>query len=254
MSQSLLATRCGDDTNSNYTPGSQFQNNLKGLLVSLYDHGSGSNFAYQTTQGSYPDKVYGLFICRGDLSTDTCQDCIDVANGKIQSDCQYKKEGTIWYDECVIRYSYTSFFGTFALEPENCICYFNNDVLKDSKDSTQIQRMFGNLIDQATNSTSTGLYAKGDVKITSARKVYGMVQCTQDLSLSQCSDCLSSALTKFANTTDCPSGKIGKRILTPSCNTRYEMYPFLRNRSIKPPDLGNRTHNDTKGKFFNTCM
>lgn len=109
MSQSYLATRCEDDTNSSYTPGSQFQNNLKGLLDSLYDRGS--NFAYQTTQGSYPDKVYGLFICRGDLSTDTCQDCIDVGNGKIQSDCQYKKEGTIWYDECVIRYSHTSFFG-----------------------------------------------------------------------------------------------------------------------------------------------
>lgn len=245
MSQSYLATRCEDDTFSNYTSGSQFQNNLKRLLGSLYDHGSSSNFAYQTTEGSYPDKVHGLFICRGDLSTDTCQDCLDVANGKIQSDCQYKKEGTIWYDECVVRYSHTFFFGNFTLEAENCICYFNNDELKESKNSSQIGRMFNSLIDQATNSTSNHLYAKGDVN-TSASKVYGMVQCTQDLSLSQCRNCLSSALTKFANTTDCPAGKIGKRILTPSCNTRYEVYPFLRNHSIKPPELGNRTHNDTK--------
>lgn len=246
VSQSYLATRCEDGTFANYTPGSQFQNNLKRLLVSLYDHGSGSNFSYQTTQGSDPDKVHGLFICRGDLSADTCQDCIDVANGKIQSDCQYKKEGSIWYDECVVRYSHASFFGTFSLEEENCICYFNNDELKESRNSSQIQRLFNNLINQATNSTSNGLYAKGDVNITSARKVYGMVQCTQDLSQSQCRNCLSSALTKYANTTDCPSGKMGKRILTPSCNTRYEVYPFLRNRSTRPPDSGNRTRNDTK--------
>ncbi|WOH15777.1 hypothetical protein DCAR_0935323 [Daucus carota subsp. sativus] len=75
MSQSFLATKCEDNTFANYTAGSKFQNNLNRLLASLFDHGSSSN-SDQATEGSYPDKVYGLFVCRGDLSADTCQDCI----------------------------------------------------------------------------------------------------------------------------------------------------------------------------------
>ncbi|KAL1803622.1 hypothetical protein ACET3Z_032269 [Daucus carota] len=98
MSQSFLATKCEDNTFANYTAGSKFQNNLNRLLASLFDHGSSSN-SDQATEGSYPDKVYTVSLYAEVIFQKTLARtafCIDVANGRILSDCQYKKEGAIW--------------------------------------------------------------------------------------------------------------------------------------------------------------
>ncbi|KAK1359156.1 Cysteine-rich RLK 10 [Heracleum sosnowskyi] len=75
--------------------------------------------------------------------------------------------------------------------------------------------------------------------------VYGSVQCTPDLSQLQCQNCISSALLNFANTSICPEGKRGKRILTPSCNIRYEMDLFDVEPPLQPPNQGTKTDNGT---------
>ena len=53
---------------------------------------------------------------------------------------------------------------------------------------------------------------------------YALVQCTPDLSQTDCSDCLLSAFGKIPS---CCDGKIGAVIFTPSCNFRYEEYTFF---------------------------
>lgn len=54
-----------------YTAGSQFEKNLDTLLRrTLYINGSGSISA-TAKKGSYPDEVYGLLLCRGDVSEKT---------------------------------------------------------------------------------------------------------------------------------------------------------------------------------------
>ncbi|KAK4857923.1 hypothetical protein QYF36_008263 [Acer negundo] len=53
----------------------------------LYDQG-GNSVYYNTTDGTEPDKVYGLFLCRGDVTKQTCQSCINSAIDFLVTKCQ----------------------------------------------------------------------------------------------------------------------------------------------------------------------
>lgn len=247
--QMYVYTSCLNNTFS-YTAGSQFEKNLDSLLHrTLNINGSGS-VSDSAKKGSYPDEVYGLLLCRGDVSEKSCQDCIDAATDKILSDCKFKKEAIIWYDQCLIRFSNRSFITTLETEPSFCV--YSSEDLTESKKFLKIRRdIFNNLIDQAINNPVNRMYAKADVSITGVGNLYGMVQCTPDLSPSHCRNCLSSGVANF-DTSLCPDGKRGKRILTPSCNTRYEVSPFLEDPPRQPPDSGNRTDNITIGNFSNS--
>ncbi|KAI6703982.1 hypothetical protein NL676_013118 [Syzygium grande] len=53
--------------------------------------------------------------------------------------------------------------------------------------------------------------------------LYAFVQCNPDISAAHCQDCLQNATT---NLLTIKIGKIGGRILLPSCFVRFELYPF----------------------------
>ncbi|WOG89935.1 hypothetical protein DCAR_0209176 [Daucus carota subsp. sativus] len=253
--QMHIKTSCQDNTFS-YTAGSRFEKNLDSLLHTTLSIYGGGSISADAKKGSYPDEVYGLFLCRGDVSEKTCQDCIDAATDKILSDCQFKKEAIIWYDECLIRYSNKSFVSTLEITPVFCV--YNSLDLTESKKFLKIRRdMFDNIIDQAINNPDNHMYAKADVNITGVGNLYGMVQCTPELSPLECQNCLTSGVANF-DTALCPDGKRGKRILTPSCNTRYEVYPFSENPPIQSPDSSNSTDNigirKTRGKTLVTAI
>jgi hypothetical protein len=55
------------------------------------------------------------------------------------------------------------------------------------------------------------------------QNIYSLAQCTPDLSSFDCNQCLSAAIAGLPN---CCSGKIGGRVLFPSCYIRYEIYLF----------------------------
>ncbi|XP_039070388.1 cysteine-rich repeat secretory protein 9-like [Hibiscus syriacus] len=94
----------------NYDSLSRLEDNLDRLLVQkLFDQGISHGF-FNDTEGEDPDKVYGLFLCRVDVQLDLCQSCIKAARTKFRRQCHKKKEAIIWYYECLVRYSYRSFF------------------------------------------------------------------------------------------------------------------------------------------------
>ena len=70
------------------------------------------------------------------------------------------------------------------------------------------------------------LYAVGelDVAVGGSNKLCGLVQCTRDLSSSDCFKCLDGIIGELPN---CCNGKIGGRVVTGSCNIRHEIYPFF---------------------------
>ncbi|KAE9461711.1 hypothetical protein C3L33_06381, partial [Rhododendron williamsianum] len=57
-----------------------------------------------------PDVAYGLFICLGDVSAAVCRDCVAYAARDVVERCPRSKRVTIWYGECVLRYSNVSIF------------------------------------------------------------------------------------------------------------------------------------------------
>uniref|UniRef100_A0A0A0KTC9 Gnk2-homologous domain-containing protein n=1 Tax=Cucumis sativus TaxID=3659 RepID=A0A0A0KTC9_CUCSA len=53
-----------------------------------------------------------------------------------------------------------------------------------------------------------------------------------DLSRQQCDECSVGALPIIRN---CCDGKLGSRVLRPSCNFRYEIYSFIESPLSRPP-------------------
>ncbi|KAG6754699.1 hypothetical protein POTOM_040493 [Populus tomentosa] len=72
----------------------------------------------------------------------------------------------------------------------------------------------------------------GDRNGTAFSKLYGLVQCTPDISPSECGICLSSCVSDIPG---CCNGKQGGNVLKPSCSIRYEIYPFYIASPAPPP-------------------
>ncbi|KAK3183332.1 hypothetical protein Dsin_030618 [Dipteronia sinensis] len=159
-----LSYICPSD--QNHTASGYYMYNVGQLFnQKLYDKGNKSIY-----YGEYPDKVYGVYLCRFDVTQETCQNCIVTATNWLVQECNSNKTAIAWFDECMVRYSNISSFSTLETHPS----------------------------------------------------VYWM-NCIPDLSTENCRACLNKAaysLLEFFK------GKRGGRVLNPSCNIRYELYPF----------------------------
>ncbi|KAH7836348.1 hypothetical protein Vadar_000205 [Vaccinium darrowii] len=204
----------------NYTAGSNFKINLYRVLFnSLYVDSSNSIFSNRT-EGQDPDTVYGLFLCQGNVSAADCQNCIYIASQTILSRCRFRKEGIIWLNQCMLRYSYTSFFS--ELETLPAMCWYNTqNITKPDNFNETMDDMFANLIPIAT---ANRMYATNEADIGNSMKVRCTVQCTPDLSPVRCSNCLNKILNPGHV---CSAGKYAGFVLTPSCNARYEFHQFV---------------------------
>ncbi|KAG5537439.1 hypothetical protein RHGRI_024758 [Rhododendron griersonianum] len=69
---------------------------------------------YSFTAARDDAAAYGLLLCRGrgDLSLADCLDCIVFATQDVPKLCPGANSVTIWYDECMLRYSNVSIFAT----------------------------------------------------------------------------------------------------------------------------------------------
>ncbi|TKY51080.1 Cysteine-rich receptor protein kinase 25 [Spatholobus suberectus] len=217
---------------SKYQPNSTFQTNLNYLLSSLSSNATEGTHFYKTTVGSEtPNAVKGLFLCRGDTLAATCHDCVTFAARDLKRRCPVEKEAIIWYDVCMVRYSNQ---------------YLNNIVPgMDMSDSKSVGRAdldrFNELLAGLLNSLATEAansrdekFATGEVNFTSSVTLYGLVQCTPELSLFDCNMCFRSAIASVPN---CCDGKRGARVLLPGCNIRYEVYPFYNSTKILAPPV-----------------
>jgi hypothetical protein len=221
---------CPDDTN--FIPNSTYQSNLNLLFSSLSSNATRESGFYNTTVGqNTPNIVYGLFLCRGDVTTDVCQDCVTTATKTIaQQFCPTGKEAIIWYNECMLRYSNESFFSNMSDSP---VKYFWNDknITEHERFNQLLGTIFNDLVTRVTSADQPGAkkFATKEANFSATIKLYSLVQCTPDISSSSCNTCLRARL---ANLPVCCGGKQGATVLTPSCNVRYEVYPFYR---ILPP-------------------
>jgi len=83
-------------------------------------------------------------------------------------------------------------------------------------------------------------FATREANISGFESVYCLAQCTPDLSLSDCRRCLSEVI---GDLPWCCEGKRGGRVLYPSCNVRYELYPFYRSTEAPEEDPIYLSHN-----------
>ena len=74
---------------------------------------------------------------------------------------------------------------------------------------------------------SPNIYAAGKLAVEEGKNVtvYGLTQCTRDLSSDDCKTCLDYAIDDIS---DCCAGRDNASVLRGSCNIRYEIYPFFK--------------------------
>ncbi|KAH9754780.1 cysteine-rich receptor-like protein kinase 10 [Citrus sinensis] len=232
---------------TNFTPNSAYQSNLNLLLSTLRSNatrGSSDKFSkgfYNTTTGHEPNKVYGLFLCRGDFGTETCQNCVSVATSYTAQLCPFGKENTIEYEECLLRYSNISFFS--VLDTSFRLSLWN----VENSPSRSFDQFVWNSMNEAVNQalSTTKMFATVKKNYTASQTLYSLVQCTPDLSRDDCSRCLRLAISPLDG---CCSIKIGGRVMYPSCNFRYELYQFYNDTSngtlppvfFSPPSPGGK--------------
>ncbi|KAG4124052.1 hypothetical protein ERO13_D10G016500v2 [Gossypium hirsutum] len=202
---------------------STYQANRDTLLTSLSSNGSRGNGFYNTTSGRNPDTVYGLFLCRGDLSTSVCQACVTFASTDISQRCPVERAAVVWYDECLLRYSDENIFSAVAEEPATIL--FNTQNISDQvRFDSQVQEVMSDTAAQAANAAPGAkkfATREADANFTSSfRTLYTLAQCTPDLPTSDCERCLRYV------TGNLQRGSQGGRVLSPSCNVRYETYLF----------------------------
>ncbi|TXG47150.1 hypothetical protein EZV62_026444 [Acer yangbiense] len=211
--------------NKNFSRNSTYQSNLNLLLSSLPRYTKSSYGFYREAEGLDPNKVYGLYQCRGDVNTTTCQDCVAFASTDITQRCPTQKEALVWYDECYLRFSNVSIFYIPVRYPSVLMYKVNNITVEPS----QFQKLLSSLLKEAKTQAviDPKKFATTKGNFTTFQTLYVLVQCAEDVWNTDCSDCLEEAISAL------PTARIGGRVLFPSCNCRYELYPFY-NENLTP--------------------
>lgn len=230
VSSAPLALFCPNTTS--YSPNSTYSSNLNALISSLSSNASTHNGFYNSTVGHRGSNIAnGLFLCRGDVSSEVCQNCVSTAGKEILEYCPKGKIAVIWYDKCLLRYSNRPIFA--KMDVSGGIIFFNSQNVSDPKRFlSQLGDRMEEIATMAANEDdrSGRKFATKEANFSSVERVYSLAQCTPDLSKSSCDNCLRVAIENLPS-----DGKKGGRVLFPSCNIRYEMYPFYNVTAVVLP-------------------
>ncbi|ESQ47486.1 hypothetical protein EUTSA_v10022150mg [Eutrema salsugineum] len=212
-----------------YKKGSPFEDNLNRVIRSVSTTSNFRDGFDDTAFGDGPNKVYARLQCRADSYWSKCRTCLATAIAGLRRRCPRNKGAIIWYDQCLLRISTIRVSG--KIDYENKFYLSNPNKVNGNPVSfnKETSAFLENLAYKATDTKNVDgialvLYASGE-KTIGTTNLYAMVQCTKDLVFNSCLECLKWILEEFPT---CCDGKVGGRVLSTSCNFRYELYPFLR--------------------------
>ncbi|XP_058725199.1 cysteine-rich receptor-like protein kinase 44 [Vicia villosa] len=213
---------CDFNNRGNYTDNSIYHTNLKTLLSSLTSNTQINYGFYNFSNGQNTNKVYAIALCRGDVNNQTdCLSCLKGSSNNLTQLCPNQKEAIGWYEDekCMLRYSDRSIFRFLETGPP----YYAHN-LANATDLSVFNETVRDLLDNLTQRASSGdsslKYAADSARGPNDQTIYGLVQCTPDLSESDCSSCLVQSIARIP--IDCCKDKIGGRVVRPSCNMRFE--------------------------------
>ncbi|XP_050288809.1 cysteine-rich receptor-like protein kinase 44 [Quercus robur] len=241
-------------TSGNVSSNSTFRANLN-TLISNFSSNTQINYGfYSFSAGEGTNKVYATGFCRADLTTTDCSTCVNNSARELLKLCPNEKEGIMWYMNCTVRYSNNSILGVIEFTPTQALVAGLVSNLTESNEV--LKTLFYDLRVGASAGGDFGKVAVGNANYKSQNSmIYGLMQCSPDLSEIDCSNCLVRAQSYFQ---DCCSKYAGVRILAPSCNLRIETEQFYGStlveslpslspppapaKSISPPPLVQNTN------------
>ncbi|KAI5350227.1 hypothetical protein L3X38_003118 [Prunus dulcis] len=216
-----------------YTAGDKYQENLNSLLSSFSSSAQNNSGFYSSSRGQDSNKINAIALCRGDLSQDSCQACLNKSTDILLQNCSTQKEAIIWAERCMVRYSYNLIFGIEQTDP-----FKHVPSPHSAKNPQQFELVLTPLLDilsdRAASGNSLKKFAAGHATVPGGETIYALAQCTPDIDKQNCSSCLKQSVTEIQT---CCDGKQGGRVLKPSCNLRYEDYLFFRSIADKLVDI-----------------
>ncbi|XXG69342.1 hypothetical protein AAC387_Pa06g2236 [Persea americana] len=210
------------DLGGTYSNGSQFETNLKAFLPSLSLNGPlHLNTFYNASYGNPPDRVYALVQCMSNTSLEDCKTCLNTSTTEILRRCPNQKISAIRYYNCLLRYSDQRFF---SQRMTGSRIKFNNSKKATDPDlfNDKLAVLMKSISSEAAYKDSS--FATGMISVTDSLKIYGMGQCTRDISGDECNRCLEESVSDIPV---CCSGMTGGSVYFVSCNLRYDIFPFF---------------------------
>ena len=228
-------------TSGNVSSNGTFRANLN-TLISTFSSNTQIDYGfYNFSAGEGTDKVYATGLCRADLTPTDCRICLNNSGHELLQLCPNEKEGIMWYMNCTVRYSNNSIFGVMETKPIKYLATGPSDDLVSKL--TEFNEVLSTLFyDLRVGASAGGIFRK--VAVGNAtylnHTIYGLMQCSPDLSEMDCSNCLVEAQ---SYNKICCNGSLGVRALAPTCNLRIESNQFYGSTlveslpSLSPPPV-----------------
>ncbi|KAI9128332.1 hypothetical protein K1719_001325 [Acacia pycnantha] len=220
----FLGSDCFIENRNEYADTGAYKFNLNNLLYDKLASDPNIDYGfYNKSQGEAPNQVSAIGLCRGDIKSDDCRNCLHNATSLLLSECPNQMEAMGYNDGCMLRYSNQSIFGSYQ-EPDYYFSYYNEDNVTDPNFNRTVNDLLQNLTRKAAAGDSRRKFAASASDGVFQEPIYGLVQCTPDLSERSCKECLQKAILEINGV--CCVNKKGARIVKLSCSVRYEKYPF----------------------------
>ncbi|GJN11497.1 hypothetical protein PR202_ga29695 [Eleusine coracana subsp. coracana] len=207
----------------------RYQANLNLLAATLPKNvsTSPSNLFATAVTGTAPYQVWAAGLCRGDIDASGCFSCLAQAFHDLPNTCSYSKDGIIYYDPCILRFSSARVFSR-ADTDDSGGPYATASALNVTSDLAQFNRVVAKLINATAEYaavTSTRRFATGAAGFDQdVPMVYAVAQCTPDQTTAACRSCLARMIDKNLGGME---NAIYGRIFWMNCNFRYEIVPFF---------------------------
>ncbi|CAN6921734.1 unnamed protein product [Brassica oleracea] len=216
-----------------FAPDGTYDLNRRVMLSSLPSNVTANDGFYTTSTGEDPNRAYGLGMCFPGTEARSFSDCIMAASNGLVKNCTNQIDAIDWrmYGNtlCLVHYSNRSFYGSLDMEIIRSDNYTRDFQANMTDLAITWEALMIGLIDQA----SSLYYAARTQKLESSiSHVYGVVQCSRDISLENCTRCLQQNVIEYRS---CCRGREGGIFSRPSCFIRWEVYPFLALLDNMPP-------------------
>ncbi|CAK7355389.1 unnamed protein product, partial [Dovyalis caffra] len=185
------------------------------VLMGSFCHLASANkgFALGSLGQNNQDRPYGLVLCRGDISSSACRICVANATREIRKRCPNSKAAILAYDNCLLKYANKDFFG--QIDNGSKIYMWNvENVSNPVVFNQKTEELLSQLANKASYNSTKKYYAAGEMDLEGSKKLYGMAQCTRDLSSVDCKKCLDGAIGELQSLA---YGKEGGRVIGGSC-------------------------------------
>lgn len=184
-------------------------------LSTLYDSlisQSGSSKFYKTTAGQGQSAIFGLFQCRGDISSSQCKDCVKKTPKLVDKLCGKTIAARMQLGGCYMRYEVSGFKEVSGTELLFKIC--GSTQASGSGFGDRLDTALGEIVKGVGN--GNGYYAGG------YESVYVLGQCEGDLSSNDCMQCVKNAIQDAKS--EC-GNSISAQIYLQDCYISYSYYP-----------------------------